>query len=192
MRIIAGEARGRTLVAPKGSDTRPTQDYVRESLFNILRLDVAEACVLDLFAGSGALALEAVSRGASAAAMADCSAQAVACIRRNVEASGFGERCAVYKADWKDALAKMAAEGRSFNLVFLDPPYRMTGLETVCARMAELRLLQDGAKIVIEHRRGCAPAPDEWFALRDTRRYGDTEISFFTYQEGEKNMRNGL
>ena len=87
MRIIAGTARGRTIVAPKGQDTRPTQDYVRESLFNILQWDVPEAQVLDLFAGSGALALEALSRGAAEATLVDCSMDAIAAIRRNVEAA---------------------------------------------------------------------------------------------------------
>jgi 16S rRNA (guanine966-N2)-methyltransferase len=185
MRIIAGCARGRTLRAPKGSDTRPTQDYVRESLFNILMRDVPDAEVLDLFAGSGALALEALSRGAANAVFCDVSPEAVACIRANTEALRLTERVTILRADWADALNRLAGEKRAFTLVFLDPPYRMTDTAAQCARMADLGLLAAGALIVIEHDRNGVPAPDVRFTLRDGRRYGDTEIHFFIYQGGE-------
>jgi 16S rRNA (guanine(966)-N(2))-methyltransferase RsmD len=184
MRIIAGSARGRTLTAPRGRDTRPTQDYVRESLFNILQRDVPGARVLALFAGSGALALEALSRGAEAAVLADGAQEAVACIRRNVEALRMEACATVLKSDWQATLRRLAAEGRRFTLVFLDPPFRMEDTGAQCVRMADLGLLENGALIVIEHRRGCVPATDARFALRDSRAYGDTEIHFYTFQEG--------
>jgi 16S rRNA (guanine966-N2)-methyltransferase len=184
MRIIAGEARGRTIAAPRGQDTRPTQDYVRESLFNILRSDVPGASVLDLFAGSGALGLEALSRGAESAVFADVASEAVACVRRNVEALGFEEKAEIMRGDWQAALARLAGEGRHFSLVFLDPPYRMEDTAAQCARMAERKLLSENALVVIEHRHGCEPKPDARFTPRDARRYGDTEIHFFTYREG--------
>ncbi len=184
MRIIAGSARGHTLIAPRGRDTRPTQDYVRESLFNILQRDVPGARVLDLFAGSGALALEALSRGAEAAVLADGAAEAIACIRRNVETLRMDERATVLKGEWQATLRRLAAENRRFTLVFLDPPYRMEDTGAQCARMADLGLLENGALVVIEHRRGRTPATDARFALRDERGYGDTEIHFYTYQEG--------
>ena len=136
MRIIAGEARGRTLTAPKGMDTRPTQDYVRESLFNILQASVPEARVLDLFAGSGALALEALSRGAVKATLVDCSTDAVQCIKRNAETLGFAERVTVIRSDWQAALMRLSKNGERFTLVFLDPPYRITDTGAQCARLA--------------------------------------------------------
>ena len=184
MRIIAGSARGRIIAAPKGQDTRPTQDYVRESLFNILQQDVPEAHVLDLFAGSGALALEALSRGAADAVLSDHAADAIQTIQRNVELLRFQEQTTVIRADWQATLARLAGEGHRFSLVFLDPPYKMTELAEQCGRMADLNLLMDGALVVAEHRRDQTPVPDNRFTIRDERRYGDTVIHFFTYREG--------
>lgn len=184
MRIIAGTARGRTLNAPKGLDTRPTQDYVRESLFNIIQRDVPGAVVLDLFAGSGALGLEAVSRGASEAVLADKAPQAIACIERNIETLKMPGSIAVYAGDWQTVLTRLHKMGKRFSLVFLDPPYRMTDTGAQCTKMADLHLLENGALIVIEHHRDVEPMPDTRFRRRDERRYGDTVIHFYTYFEG--------
>jgi 16S rRNA (guanine966-N2)-methyltransferase len=186
MRIIAGSDRGRTLVAPKGTDTRPTQDYVRESLFNILQNIVPEAQVLDLFAGSGALALEALSRGAQYAVLADNDAQAYATIQRNIDTLKAHNRTKVYRSEWQTTLASVATEKRRFSLVFLDPPYRLEGIEAIFAKMAELSLLETDALIVAERARGNVPMPDKRFEKTDTRRYGDTEIYFFVYRGEEQ------
>ena len=118
MRIIAGEARSRTILAPEGRDTRPTLDRVRENLFNILQWQCPGARVLDLFAGSGALALEALSRGAAEAVLADCDARAVRVERQNVEALGFSQRARVFQADWRETVRKLSAEGRAFSWYF--------------------------------------------------------------------------
>ena len=182
MRIIAGSAGGRAITPPKGQDTRPTQDYVRESLFNILQRTVPGSRVLDLFAGSGALGLEALSRGAESAAFADMAPEAVACVRRNVDALGFAQDVTVIRADWQTAVKRLAGENRRFTLVFLDPPYRMEDTAALCARLADAGILESGALMVIEHRRGVEPRPDERFTMRDARRYGDTEIHFYTYE----------
>ena len=181
MRIIAGEARGRTLLAPKGQDTRPTQDYVRESLFNILQQSVPDARVLDLFAGSGALALEALSRGAQRAVLVDCATDAIQCINRNAESLGFAKRATIIRADWLAALTRLAGNGEQFTLVFLDPPYRMTETAAQCAKLADLALLAKDALVLIEHRRDVTPAPDDRFTETDQRRYGDTVIHFYRY-----------
>jgi len=184
MRIIAGTARGRTIVAPKGQDTRPTQDYVRESLFNILQRDVPEAHVLDLFSGSGALALEALSRGAAEATLVDCSMDAIAAIRRNVEMLRFEAEATIVKSDWKAALASLSREGKRYTLVFLDPPYRMTDTGEQCAKIADCGLLELGALMVVEHRRENVPTMDARFAEKDARQYGDTVIHFYRYTGG--------
>ena len=185
MRIIAGGARGRTLYAPKGMDTRPTQDYVRESLFNIIQRETPEARVLDLFAGSGALGLEALSRGAEFAAFADISPTAIACITKNAEALGFTKSVEIVKADWQAALDRLARDHRTFSLVFLDPPYKMTEIEKICDHLAENTLLDQGALLVIERRRGDPPHLKRPYKQRDVRRYGDTEIFFFDYSGKE-------
>ncbi|MBP3647332.1 MAG: 16S rRNA (guanine(966)-N(2))-methyltransferase RsmD [Clostridia bacterium] len=181
MHIIAGERRGATLFAPKGMDTRPTQAKVKESLFNIIQAYVPDAAVLDLFAGSGNLALEALSRGAASAVLVDMDREANACIRRNVEKLRFGDCTQVLRADWKHALTQLASEKKTFDLVFLDPPYKMTELGEICAALADAGLLASGAMMVLEHRTGAFGEPDEKFELLKQRTYGDTEIHFYLY-----------
>ena len=184
MRIIAGKARGRTLFAPKGRHTRPTQDFVRESLFNIIQRDVPDATVLDLFAGSGALALEALSRGAERAALSDRSRQAVECIQRNTDTLGFTEQATILQCDWHAALERLTSADLRFDLVFLDPPYELTQYPEMTELLANRRLLADGALIVIEHRRDIRFDLSPSFAQRDVRSYGDTEIHLYTYRQG--------
>ena len=184
MRIIAGEARGRTIVAPKGIDTRPTQDYVRESLFNILMHNVPDAHVLDLFAGSGALALEAISRGAQQAVLVDAAGDAIRCIQKNIEALRFEDRITVYHCDWQAAIHRISAAGKQFSLVFLDPPYRMTETGVMCTALADAGLLMADALLAVEYRKGAEPKVDARLTATDTRRYGDTMIQFYRYQGG--------
>ena len=168
MRIIGGDARGRTLVAPAGEKTRPTQDYVRESLFNIIRWDVEDARVLDLFAGTGALSLEAVSRGARSAVLVDTDRAACAAIKKNMETS----------RDYRAAMDALAAEGAQFDLVFMDPPYKMENTGEMCAALYDKGLLSGAFLLVVEHRKGRAPMLDARFEAFDLRHYGDTEITF--------------
>lgn len=184
MRIIAGSARGRSICAPKGHDTRPTQDYVRESLFNILQQAVPDAIVLDLFAGSGALALEAISRGAEHAVLVDSATDAMRCIEQNVTALRFSEQITLQKCDWQLALKRLRGD-RQFTLVFIDPPYKMTDTAAQCNLLMQYGLLKPNATLVIEHRKGVEPTLSECFSLRSIRSYGDTVIHIYTYQEGE-------
>ena len=120
-------------------DTRPTQDKVKESLFNMLQGQLEDGAALDLFAGGGALGLEAVSRGASQGrAGADQSREAAQCIRRDVEKLRFQDRAELlFTCDWKQAVSKLAREGRKFDLVFLDPPDRMDDLGPLCERAGD-------------------------------------------------------
>ena len=189
MHIIAGQRRGAQLFAPKGMDTRPTQAKVKESLFSIIQLYVPDARVLDLFAGSGSLALEAVSRGASFAVMVDMDREAQNCIRRNVEKLRFEERTQLLRTDWKQAVSQLRGT-EPFDLVFLDPPYRMTELPECCAALADAGLLAEDAMLVLEHRTGVFAPPDERFELFRERAYGDTEIHFYLYsgKEGEQQV----
>ena len=178
MRIIGGHARGRTLVAPSGDKTRPTQDYVRESLFNILRGALEDARVLDLFAGTGALSLEALSRGASEAALVDTDRAACEAIRANIERVGVADRCQLIRRDYRQAIDALCAAGRQFDLVFIDPPYRMENTGEMCAALYENGLLSPDCVLAVEHRRGKAPQLDARFEAYDLRKYGDTEITF--------------
>ena len=157
MRIIGGDARGRTIVAPAGAKTRPTQDYVRESLFNIIRWDVEDARVLDLFAGTGALSLEALSRGARSAVLVDMDRAAGAAIRKNMETSRLSEKCRLIPRDYHAAMDALAAEGARFDLVFIDPPYKMENTGEMCAALYDKGLLAEAFLLVVEHRKGRAP-----------------------------------
>ena len=187
MHIIAGERRGAQLFAPKGMDTRPTQAKVKESLFNIIQAYVQDSRVLDLFAGSGNLALEALSRGAECAVMVDMDREAAACIRRNVEKLRFEDCTRLYKCDWRQAVSQMKAAGeKPFDLVFLDPPYRMLELGDMCAALADAGLLARDCMLALEHRTGEFGRPDERFEEWKERTYADTQIHFYLFQGGEK------
>ena len=180
MRIVAGRLRGRTIVAPPGDATRPTADRVREAVFNVLAhgdperggAEIEGARVLDAFAGSGALGLEALSRGAAFATFIDSSPTALAACKQNAEALGVERECRILRAD---ALRPPRADAPC-GLVFLDPPYR-SGLAANALRgLAEAGWIADGATIVIELG-GPFVAP-EGFTLADERRYGRTRIAF--------------
>ena len=184
MRIIAGERRGAQLYAPKGMDTRPTQAMVREALFNILQFDLQGAQVLDLFGGSGALALEALSRGAERATIVDASAKAISCIRRNAQAVlGEGvERAQIIRADYRRAMERMRD---GFDLVFLDPPYRMeAAYADALVGLRDRGLLLPGATIVLERAAARVVSLPGGFSSLDTRRYGETCVEFIG--EGEQ------
>lgn len=180
MRIISGEAKGRTLFAPQGQDTRPTSDKLRGSLFNIIGSRVQDARVLDLFGGTGALALEALSRGAAFAVIADNSRAAWQAIERNAR-SVLKEDCdlraRLVRGDYRSAIA--AAEGQLFDLVFLDPPYRMVeAYGDALSRLCAAEMLAPGCLIVMERlKRAEVPVPEP-FRVFDTRVYGDTAVDF--------------
>jgi 16S rRNA (guanine966-N2)-methyltransferase len=171
MRVIAGIYGGRELTAPRGRATRPTSDRVREALFSILA-DVGGARVLDLFAGSGALAIEALSRGAGAATIVDCAPTAIAAIRRNLESLGI--EADVVPQPAARFLQRARNNARQYDLVFLDPPYRHASTLGRELTTALAPVLYPGARVVAEsdHR---SPLELE-LELLDQRRYGDTLI----------------
>jgi 16S rRNA (guanine966-N2)-methyltransferase len=172
MRVIAGSRRGATLRAPRGRGTRPTSDRVREAVFSILA-SVQEERVLDLFSGSGALAIEALSRGAASAVCVDSSAAAVAVIRRNLESLGLPAE--VHRRAALSFLATARSAGRQYDLVFLDPPYRLASALGPELSTHLLPVLAADARVVAESDRR-APLRLDLPLLRE-RQYGDTLIS---------------
>lgn len=181
MRIIAGMARGRTFDAPQGMDTRPTLDRVRENVFNILQMKVRGAAVLDLFSGSGAMAFEALSRGAESAVLVDRDRAAHQVQTRNAEKLRMAERCRILLCDWQDAVRRLQAEGARFDAVFLDPPYRMLDLTAVFAALRPL--LAEDAVILLEHDSQTFPSVADGFIMYDSRKYGAAGVSFFRQAE---------
>lgn len=180
MRIISGEARGRTLFAPPGDQTRPTSDKIRGSLFNILGMNVPDAQVADLFGGTGALSLEALSRGAKHAVIVESGRQAFEVIRRNAKnvlKDEMDSRAKIMKMDYRSAIAQLA--GYRFDLVFLDPPYRMTeAYADAIDRLDAIDALHDDTIIVAERRHDAAVEFPQGYEIYDTRNYGETSIDF--------------
>jgi 16S rRNA (guanine966-N2)-methyltransferase len=178
VRIVAGTHRGRRISAPPGRDTRPTPDRVREAVFAMLGpLDGVE--VLDLFAGSGALGLEALSRGAATATFVDRSPRAAAAIRANAASLALKGRVRVVRRDWRAALAAERAAGRRFGLCLCDPPYSLLPRVAGGLGLALAPLMTPGGTVVIEHpSAGPDPEPKGLsIASRIERTYGDTAVS---------------
>ncbi len=174
MRVIAGRLRGQKLLAPRGRATRPTSDRVREAVFSVLG-DIEGTRVLDLFAGSGALAIEALSRGASEAALVDSSAASIESIRRNLDKLDL--RAEVHRQNVQAFLERARRDGRQYDLVFVDPPYRRaSGLEAGLST-ALVPVLAPGARVVTESDRRDRLELD--LVPIDERRYGDTLILIY-------------
>ena len=147
MRVITGSARGRRLKTLEGSATRPTSDRVKETIFNIIQFDIEGRDVLDLFGGSGQLAIEAVSRGASSAICNDSAKEAIKVIRENVSHCQFEDKIIITQKDYKTLLQ---TSDKKFGLIFLDPPYETKMLNESIKMIIERDLLVTGGKIVCE------------------------------------------
>ena len=146
MRVIAGSAKGRTLKTPEGLDTRPTTDKVKGSIFNIIQFEIPGKRVLDLFGGSGQLAIEAISRGAESALVVDSSKKAIDVIRENIKNCRFEENIRVYKGDYSEVLTK----GSEYDVIFLDPPYASELLKKAIELIVKFDILSKDGIIVCE------------------------------------------
>ncbi|MDX2015418.1 MAG: 16S rRNA (guanine(966)-N(2))-methyltransferase RsmD [Myxococcaceae bacterium] len=179
MRIVAGTARGRTLKTPKGGDvTRPTADRVRETIFNVLGQTCEGLRVLDLFAGTGALGLEAVSRGAVRAVLVDQGREAIGLCRENVAALGFGDRVEVLALPVAKALERLAGEGARFELVFSDPPYALRAGVEVLSDIAPL-VVPHGVAVIEHERAEVLPETLGRWTREDERTFGATVVSIY-------------
>ena len=179
MRIISGKYAKRNLFTLKSQKTRPTSDKVKESLFNSLGQFFSGGEVLDLYGGSGALAIEAVSRGCHHAVIIDINYQAVAIIRKNIALTKEPNLFSVYKMSSKAALNKLAEEQQKFDLVFLDPPYAKQKIASDMAKMRDLALLHQGAIIVAETDDRTDLEAVAGFELIKEKHLGKTIIRFY-------------
>jgi len=177
MRVIAGTARSVPLLSRDGLDTRPTADRIKEAVFNIIQFEVEGRQVLDLFGGSGQMAIEALSRGASGAVIVDQSRESVSIIRQNLTKTKLSDRAELVCADYMDYLHRCK---KRFDLIFLDPPYREKFLENALNRISEIDILKSGGIIVCE-RPAEKALPDAYTAFRRVRdyRYGKTGITLY-------------
>ncbi len=150
MRIISGSMRGTKLFTLDGLNTRPTLDRVKEPLFSILNFNLEDAEVLDLFAGSGALALESLSRGAKSAVLCDKSYQAIRIIKQNIEKTKTADRTMVINKSYDKALEELANKNMAFDIIFLDPPYEFDYAEKATRMIINMNLLKENGIIIIE------------------------------------------
>lgn len=187
MRIVSGLYRGKTLITPAGEATRPTSDRARQAIFNILEhaawsKALRAARVIDVFAGSGALGLEALSRGAAFGLFVETDPGARGAIRANIEALGLFGQTRIHRRDATDLGAKPAGDGSAFDLAFLDPPYGKGLGEQALTGLAGGGWLAAGAIVVFERGSGEASPACPGFALLDCRRYGAAQVWFLRYE----------
>lgn len=183
MRIIGGEFKGRKLRALKGRRVRPTSEKVREALFDILGESVRESLVLDLFAGTGALGLEALSRGAAGAVFVESYRPAAGAVRANIEALALRERAEVMVLTYLAALARLNGEGRKFDIIVADPPYRFPEgrkSRNILSAVGKFDTLLPQGIFVLEHSTNLEPViPSSGWRQVQHKRYGQTCLSFF-------------
>ncbi|MBQ3404638.1 MAG: 16S rRNA (guanine(966)-N(2))-methyltransferase RsmD [Oscillospiraceae bacterium] len=176
MRVIAGTAKGRRLSEPEGMDIRPTTDNVKESIFNIIQFDIEGASVLDMFAGTGQLGIEALSRGAEKAVFLDRSRKALNIVQRNLETAGFSDRARLFCTD----SLQWIGCGEKFDIVVMDPPYDGDILEKALSLAISFDILADDGIIVCESRSDkTLTEPDSGAFKKREYRYGKIKISMF-------------
>jgi len=180
VRIISGEFRGRKLKTPKGNRVRPTSDRAKETLFNLLGDRVEGAAFLDLFAGSGSVGLEAASRGAAEVVLVEKDSAVFALVRENLALCRSSERVTALLMDGAGSLDLFREQGRSFDMIFLDPPYRDPAAYGLIQRIDREGLLAPGGMLVAEHdRRRLLPEQEGSLARVRQKRIGDTVFSFY-------------
>jgi 16S rRNA (guanine(966)-N(2))-methyltransferase RsmD len=181
LRVISGISKGFRLKAPKGKDTRPTEDRIKESLFNILGYIDESSIVLDLFAGSGSIGIEFLSRGASKTYFVDKSYESIRCIKDNLKHTELEDYADIIKNDVFKAINLFKGKGIRFNYIFIDPPYGKDLLGKVLKRIWESDLLEDKGIIILEHEKDLV-LEENIYGLHkiDLRNYGYKSLSFYT------------
>ncbi len=182
MRIISGNLKGRKLYSIKGSSIRPTSDHLKEAIYNILSTRITGSVVLDLFAGTGALGIEALSRGAEFAVFLDNSTDAVSVINRNIKACALEGRSSTIRWDVRTNLNCIKSYRSPFNVIFIDPPYNKNFLKPALKNISHHIHMANDNLIIIEHS-FLEPVPilHSYFNMVDQRRYGKTLVSFLKY-----------
>lgn len=184
MRIIAGKYKGRVLSSFKGKDIRPTSDKAREALFSILQDKIGDAIVLDLFAGTGAVGIEALSRGANKAVFCDNSKESIALINKNCQTVNCENQAEIYFTPALFMLNRLISAKRKFDVIFLDPPYNTKYGEEALDIIAKNKLLKEGGVIILEK-----PSTDkvdygvDGLIMYDKRKYGLNAFKFYKYEE---------
>jgi 16S rRNA (guanine966-N2)-methyltransferase len=184
VRVIAGTAKGRRLKAVPGIGTRPTTDKVKEAIFSMIGPYFDGGLGLDLFAGTGGLGIEALSRGMNRVIFIDMDKTSIQVIEDNLTTLGFKEQAEVYRNDAQRALKLLANRRLKFDLIFLDPPYRMKQADEILLQMQEMEMLQDQAVVLVEHDAEHYYADEiGQFHVRKRTAYGETAITIYHYSD---------
>ena len=181
MRIISGKAKGTKLYTLQGDNTRPTLDRVKESIFNIIQSQIPEATVLDLFAGSGAIGLEMLSRGAKKAILCDKSKEAIGIIKKNIQKTHMEEKVELYNIDFKECIEKVSKE--KFDIIYIDPPYETNFIEKSLEKIIEKNIIQENGIIILEtddEKRIKKEIEKINVEIIDERKYGRANIIFLS------------
>ncbi len=187
MRVIAGSARGKKLRSPKDESVRPTLDRIKENIFNIIGFDIKESVVLDLFAGSGGLGIEALSRGASHCTFVDKDKNSIALVQANLKDTRLEKNAEIFQSDAESAIEKLYAKGKKFDYIFLDPPYQQGIIQKILKQLQKCNIMQEEGVVIIETDR-LEKLPDEIyrFIKIKEREYSNTRISIYEIRNGEK------
>ena len=183
MRVIAGSARRLLLKAPDGMDTRPTADRVKESLFNMLNPDLYGCAFLDLFSGSGAIGIEALSRGAQRAVLVDASMECAGIIKQNLEVTKLGENAEIINEDVYAAIERLGRRGDKFDIIFMDPPYAAGYYVPVMEAIKKADILAAEGYIVAESAKGVDFTAAEGFKIFKERKFGPAVMNFLNLEE---------
>ena len=183
MRVIAGSARRLLLKAPDGMDTRPTADRVKESLFNMLNPDLYGCAFLDLFSGSGAIGIEALSRGAQRAVLVDASMECAGIIKQNLEVTKLGENAEIINEDVYAAIERLGRRGDKFDIIFMDPPYSAGYYVPVMEAIKKADILAAEGYIVAESAKGVDFTAAEGFKIFKERKCGPAVMNFLNLEE---------
>ncbi|KNF08761.1 16S rRNA (guanine(966)-N(2))-methyltransferase RsmD [Gottschalkia purinilytica] len=184
MRVITGKVRGFKLKSPKGLNTRPTSDRVKESIFNILGYISEDSIVLDLFSGSGNVGIEFLSRGAKKCYFIDGDANSIKVINENLKNTKFTDQAFIYKNNVSKAISILGKKSLKFDYIFMDPPYEKGYILPALENIYTENLLKKEGKIIIEHETKLElPNKHLSFIKIDTRKYGGTSVSFYTNEE---------
>lgn len=181
MRVISGERRGKKLVTLEGLTTRPTLDRVKEALFNIIQFKIQNAEILDLFAGSGSLGIETLSRGAKQVVFCDNSNDAIKIIEKNVELTNYKEKSIIINKNYKEALKQISNLNKKFDIIFLDPPYKSEFAEKALEKLIQLDLIADDGIVIVEtddKNKKDTLSLNKEIEIYDERKYGSVTLIF--------------
>ncbi len=183
MKVISGTLKGRTIQGYNIDGTRPTMDRVKESLFGMIQDNIRDSIILDLFAGSGNLGIEAISNGAKKSYFIDNNKEVIKVLKKNITNFNILDKAIIKLSDWKKALNEFGNQGIKFDIIFVDPPYEYDVYEKIIDKVITLNLLNDNGLIVLEHRNLKFKNTYNKLVLYKEKRYGDKAVNIYKYQE---------